>query len=152
DPAPPRAKGRLTVASIFKPKGSKKYVILYHDENGDRRKKTGATDKAVTKRLARDLENRVLLRREGLVDPKAEQYRDQGARPLTEHLDDWHRDMTNKGKTARHADQYRDRAGKLTALVKGVSLDDLVPGRKPEAMVRAAKLLESTLSRAYYGD
>ena len=140
------------MASIFKPKGSKKYVILYHDENGDRRKKTGATDKAVTQRLARDLENKVLLRREGLVDTKAEQYRDQGARPLREHLDDWHRDITNKGKTTRHADQYRDRAGKLAALVKGVSLDELVPGRKPEAMERAAKLLDSALSRAYYGD
>ena len=39
------------MASVFKPKGSKRYVILYFDENGDRRKKTLATDKTVSERL-----------------------------------------------------------------------------------------------------
>ena len=47
------------MASIFKPKGKSKYVILYTDETGRRRKKSGATDKGVTQRIARDLENRV---------------------------------------------------------------------------------------------
>ena len=54
DPAPPQEEGRLTMASVFKPKGSSKYVIFYFDENGSRRKKTGATDKAVTERIAND--------------------------------------------------------------------------------------------------
>jgi hypothetical protein len=45
------------MASIFKPKGSSKYVILAFDENGDRRKKVGTTDKAVTERIARTIEN-----------------------------------------------------------------------------------------------
>jgi hypothetical protein len=53
------------MASVFKPTGSKKYVIFYTDENGRRRKKTGATDKTVTERIARDLENRGALRRGG---------------------------------------------------------------------------------------
>ncbi len=35
------------MASVFKPKGSTKYMILYFDENGRRRKKAGTTDKAV---------------------------------------------------------------------------------------------------------
>ena len=47
------------MASIFKPRGKSKYVIFYTDESGRRRKKTGATDKTVTERIARDLENRV---------------------------------------------------------------------------------------------
>jgi hypothetical protein len=42
-------------------------VIFYTDENGRRRKKTGATDEAVSERIARDIENRVALRREGLA-------------------------------------------------------------------------------------
>ncbi len=75
------------MASVFKPKGSSKYVILYFDENGDRRKKAGTTDKAVSERIARDIENRVALRKEGLVDPKAEAYRDSQDLPLTDHLD-----------------------------------------------------------------
>ena len=37
------------MASVFKPAGKSKYVILYTDENGNRRKKTGATDKQVTR-------------------------------------------------------------------------------------------------------
>jgi predicted GIY-YIG superfamily endonuclease len=55
------------MASIFKPTGKSKYVILYHDETGRRRKKTGATDKAVTKWIARTIESRVALRREGIA-------------------------------------------------------------------------------------
>jgi hypothetical protein len=38
------------------PPGRKKYLIEYIDENGDRRRKTGSTDKGVTERLARDIE------------------------------------------------------------------------------------------------
>jgi hypothetical protein len=140
------------MASVFKPTGKSKYVIFYTDETGRRRKKVGTADKAVSERIARDIENRVALRREGVVDAKAERYRDQGSRPLKEHLDDWHRHMMNKGKTARPADQYRERAGRLAALAKGVSLDELVPGRKSEAIELAVKLLESTLSRSHYGD
>ena len=53
------------MASIFKPKGSSKYVILYFDENGDRRKKVGTTDKAVTERIARGIENKASLASRG---------------------------------------------------------------------------------------
>jgi hypothetical protein len=55
------------MASVFKPAGAKKYVILFTDATGRRRKKTGATDKTVTERIARDIENRVALRREGVI-------------------------------------------------------------------------------------
>ena len=74
------------MASIFKPAGKSKYVIFYHDEDGKRHKKTGATDKQVTERIARDIENRIALRREGVIDPKAEAYRDHEAVPLADHL------------------------------------------------------------------
>ena len=38
-----------------------KYTILYFDENGRRRKEAGATDKAVSERIANDLEKKVAL-------------------------------------------------------------------------------------------
>src|SRR4051794_6462029 len=120
------------MASIFKPKGKTKYAIIYTDESGRRRKKTGATDKTVTRRIARDLENRVALRREGVIDPAAESHANQEGRPLADPLADWHQDMVARGKTARHADQYLERAGKLAALVRGAKLTALEPGRKPE--------------------
>ena len=140
------------MASVFKPAGKPKYVILYTDENGRRRKKIGATDKAVSERIAHDLENNVALRRQGLIDPKAESFRDHEAKPLAHHLDAWHRDMLAKGKTPKHADLSRDRAAKLIAMVKGVSLDRLIPGRKADAMAEAADLLASTLEQARFNN
>src|SRR5262249_19522915 len=117
-----------------------------------RRRKTGTTDKGVTKRIARDIENRVALRREGTVDPREEAFRGHEATSLASHLDDWHKDLMAKGKTAKHADLSRDRAGKLIALVRGASLDELVPGRKAEAMERAARLLADALARAGFSE
>ena len=69
------------MASVFKPKGKSKYVILYHDQNGRRRKQVGTSDKAVSERIARDIENRVALRREGLIDTLAEVYAEHATRP-----------------------------------------------------------------------
>jgi integrase len=127
-------------------------VIIYTDETSRRRKKTGATDKAVSERIGHDLENKVALRRQGLIDPKAESYRYHEANPLAHHLDAWHRDMMAKGKTAKHADLSRDRAAKLIAMVKGVSLDKLIPGRKADAMAQASKLLAQTLEQARFSN
>jgi integrase len=140
------------VATIFKPVGRSKYVIQYFDENGRRRKKTGATEKAVSERMANDIENKIALRKQGLLDPEAETLRDHEAMPLARHLDAWHRDMLAKGKTPKHADLSRDRAAKLIAMVKGVSLDKLVPGRKADAMAEAARLLASTLEHARFNN
>jgi hypothetical protein len=62
------------MASIFKPKGSDKYVINYTDENGRRRKAAGTSDKAVTKQIASKLEGDVALRRRGILDKDAERF------------------------------------------------------------------------------
>ena len=140
------------MASVFKPKGSKKYVIFYTDEAGRRRKKAGATDKGVTQRIARDLENRAALRREGVIDPREDAYVSHESRALADHLSDWHRDMEARGKTAGHADQYRERAGKLAALSRGSRLADLELGRKAEAIERGGRALAAVLKVARLSD
>src|SRR4051812_50149036 len=99
------------MASVFKPKGSTKYVIFYTDENGRRRKKTAATDKAVSERIARDIENRVALLKEGVVDIAAEAYRDHEAKPLADHLADFQAALVAKGVTRNH---YRVTASRIT--------------------------------------
>jgi hypothetical protein len=76
------------MASVFKLKGAKKHVIFYTDESGRRRKKVGAIDKGVTLRIARDLENRAAIRREGLIDPREDAYAAHEVRPLAGHLAD----------------------------------------------------------------
>ena len=67
------------MASVFKAKGAAKYTILYTDQDGRRRKKMGATDKGVSQRIANDLENKVALRKQGLIDPSAERFAAGGA-------------------------------------------------------------------------
>jgi site-specific recombinase XerD len=140
------------MASISKPKGKTRYVILYHDETGRRRKKVGTTDKTVAQRIARDLEKRVALRREGVIDAKADALANHEARPLADHLADWRKDMEARGKTPKHAVQYHERAGKLAALVRGTRLADLERGRKPEARERAARKLADALKTARLSD
>lgn len=122
------------MASIFKPKGSKKYVILYFDEHGKRRKVIGATDKGVTERLARDLENKVLLRREGVIDARDEARRAHEARPVADHLADWHADLVARGVTSKQANQNRTRAGRVIELAKARRLSDLTPSSVQAAL------------------
>jgi len=117
------------MATIFKPKGRAKYVIQYFDEHGRRLKKTGATDKAVTQRLANDLENRVALRREGVVDSKDEAYRDNEARPLADHLADWFKALESKGATTKHVELFTGRARRVVALLLGAKLCEIEPAK-----------------------
>ena len=59
--------------------------------------------------------------------------------------------MVAKGKTPKHADQYRDRtAGRGS--VKGTPVGDLEHGRSIQALARTAAALEDALSHAYFGD
>ena len=55
------------MASIFKPAGKSKYVIVYADENRRRRKKTAYTDKRESERLASQLEETARKVRDGLM-------------------------------------------------------------------------------------
>lgn len=143
------------MASIFRPKGRKKYIIEYFDENGRRRKKTGATDKAVTERIARELENRVALRREGVIDARDDAYRDHEARTILAHLDDWKAALLAKGSSEKHAKVSHANAGRVLKASKARRISDLslsrvegalavlrAEGRGPETMnhhVRAVK-------------
>src|SRR3954449_12516094 len=95
------------MASVFKPAGKSKYVIFYFDENGRRRKKTGANDKAVTERIARDIENKVALRREGLIDAAAERFSESERKPLRAHLEDFIASMKPRSRDARHIQSTR---------------------------------------------
>src|SRR5262245_25230531 len=104
------------MASVFKKARDRKcpgasWFIAYVDDRGVRRMVKGCPDKAATEALARKLESEADLRRRGVIDRKADAYAAHEARPLAVHLADWHRDMTARGKTAKHADQYHDRAG-----------------------------------------
>ncbi len=141
------------MASVFKAKGAKRYTILYHDENGDRRKKAGATDKAVTERIARDIENRVALRREGLIDPKDEAYRTHAGKPLADHLDAYAVHLTDKGRTEAHIDLTISRARRVVALFRGAAIAEIEPANSSaDELARAAAALADRIAPARLSD
>ena len=55
-----------------KGKKNKPYYIQYFDHEGKRQTAKGFTDKGLTEQLAAKLENEVLLRRRGMIDPAQE--------------------------------------------------------------------------------
>jgi integrase len=112
------------VASVFKPKGSDRYVIVWHDGT-KRRKKIGTKDKSVTQRIANDLENKVALRAAGIVDPREEAYAAHGAATLLSHIEAWTESIRSKGGTAQHVKLHSARALRVVALLKGAKLADI---------------------------
>ncbi len=135
------------MASIFKPKGSDKYVIVYRDENKKRRWKKGTKDKAVTERIARGLENKVALRKEGLVDPREEAFSQHGSEPLLTHADAWTGEIRSRGGTAQHVKMHSSRALRIIALIKGATLVE-IEAPKPATKAGVKKALESLRSFA----
>ena len=122
------------MASVFKRKRDRtnklaSWFIAYQDENGKRRMAKGCPDKAATEALARKLESEAALRRRGVIDPKAESYRDHEARPLAEHLDAWRQSMAAKDSTAKHVELFSTRAARVVALLKGADLSEIEPAR-----------------------
>src|SRR2546423_14691334 len=102
------------MASVFKKtrdrqrKGASWY-IAYADERGRRRMVKGCPDKAATEALARKLESEADLRRRGVIDLRADAYADHEARPLADHLTDFHAYLIGQGGAAKHAALTRNR-------------------------------------------
>jgi integrase len=142
------------MASIFKPKGKAKYVILYTDETGRRRKKVGATDKAVTQRLANKLEDRVALRREGVVDSRDEAFARHATQPLAVHTAAWVEALLSRGVTCRHAKLHSSRAMRIVALLKGADLAEITPTKPAtrEGVARADAELRKCVASARVSD
>jgi hypothetical protein len=113
------------MASVFKPKGSDKYVIVYRDSNRKRRWKVGTRDKAVTQRIANALVEKVALRKDGLVDPRDEAYAKHAAESLLSHVDAWRDELRSRGATRQHVKLHASRAMRVVALIKGAKLHQI---------------------------
>ncbi len=102
------------MASIFKRSGSDRYLISYTAEDGRRRRihtKTG--DKTVAEALAREMERKALLRREGVLCPADERRAGAERNPLSLHLDEYRNYLAAKGDTTTHANKTKARAKKV---------------------------------------
>ncbi|HEY2157444.1 MAG TPA: tyrosine-type recombinase/integrase [Isosphaeraceae bacterium] len=133
----------------------KRGTVWYYrfvDADGVSRERKGCPDRRETESMAVSAEAEASKVRAGFIDRKDLGYRGNEARPVSDHLDEWHNDMRARGKTLGHADQYRERAGKLVALVRGAKLAEIEPGRGREASERGAVALENILKSARLSD
>jgi integrase len=113
------------MASIYKPPGRSKYIIEFRDENGRRRRKTGATDKAVSQRIANDIENKVALRKQGLIDPAAERFADAARKPITKHVEDFVASLEARARDAKHIRTTRTYVERILTQTDAEHVSDL---------------------------
>ena len=74
------------------------------------------------------------LRREGVVDPKDEAYRDHEARPLADHVSDFQAALVAKGDTKNHHLVTISRITRILTLAKFKRISDLSLSRTMEAI------------------
>jgi integrase len=148
----------LIMASFFKRKRDRKrpgaaWYFAYTDERGVRRTRKGCPDKSATEAMARKLESEAAHRRRGVIDPRADAYAAQEARPLSAHLTDWFRALQNRGNTPKHAELSRVRAARVVAIVKGAVPFELDPETPTRAnLARAAAMIEALVASARLSD
>ena len=105
----------MTWQACTSPPVEAKYIIEYRDANGKRHRKSGCTDKAMTQRLAKDIENRKAPAQEGLIDPAAERFADSGRKPIVQHLDDFTASMEARARDDKHIKTTRTYIERIVA-------------------------------------
>ncbi len=90
------------MAGIYRRKKGGCYYITYQVRPGRRKTVTGCKDRAATEALARKLEADAMLRREGVIDARAEKLAQWESAPIEQHLDAFEQAMQGKGSTAKH--------------------------------------------------
>jgi integrase len=119
----------LSVASIFKLGGRKNrkscYWVEYIDYDGTRRRKKGFTDKGLTEQLAAKLENEVMMRRRGMLDPQAEKLAEQRQLPLKDHLAAFRASMVQRLTTEKHVKLTMSRVQAVVTGCEATTLVDL---------------------------
>jgi integrase len=115
------------MASFRKIRGN--WFFRYTDGDGKKRERKGCSDRRVTEEMARAAETEAAKVRTGMIDPRDVAYGDHEARPLDEHLDDWHAFLVGKGSTLNYATLCRVRVARLIDLGRIGRISDLSPSR-----------------------
>jgi integrase len=118
------------MASIYKAKWTKYWLITYHDHDGKRKTKNSkTTDKRAAQRIAANFEANAALRREGVIDPREDKYAQAETRPLSEHLADFERSMKARDVTEGHCHETCTMIRKLLERGELRRISDLTAAR-----------------------
>ena len=94
---------------------SRKWYIQYRDENGEKKRVPGFSDKEATRQLASKIERTVERTKAGLQDQN-----DTGLqRPFTSHLEDFGKHLRAKEDTEKHVSQT---VGRIRRLLEGCNI------------------------------
>ncbi len=118
-------------------KRGKNWYYRYIDAEGKRVERKGCPDRRETLAMAAAAEAEAGRIRSGLSDSRAEARRRHTARPLADHLADWHAYLIDKGATAKHAASSLESARRVVALSDGASLAEIDTPRTAKATERA---------------
>jgi integrase len=127
------------MASVFKrtrDRGNRlaSWYFAYVDADGVRRTEKGCPDKAATEAMARKAESEAELRRRGIIDAKADGWLAHDARPLADHVRDWHAYLLAKESTGQHADLSRNRVARVIELARVDRILALAPSKIQAAL------------------
>ena len=120
---------------LFKRAPGANWTARYFDHEGRRlTRSTGTTDKAAAERILRDWIAAAALRREGVIDAKADGYAEADRRPIADHLADYRADLLNRGRTKHHAHETHALAERITTLARADRLSALTADRIASAL------------------
>ena len=125
------------MASVFKRNG--KWIAAFKGADGRWKNHTAGTDKGEAARLANLWEHEAKLRRDGLVDPKADGYKAADAQDIAGHVTDYENSLRDRGRTERHATLT---ANRVRALFKKAAITRVTDIR-PAAVHRALAELKA---------
>jgi len=121
--------------TLFKRHGRGAWVAQWYDYAGKRMfRSTGTTDRAAAERILAKYVADAALRREGVVDPRADSFAIAERRPLADHVADWRAHLTAKGVTAKQVAQVAKRVETLTEKLDAKRLSDLVASKVQTAI------------------
>lgn len=132
------------MASIYKrgedgPKKKAHWYIAFTDHTGQRRTRKGFTDKALTEQLAAKLEQEVMLRKRGLIDPAAEEVADQKKLAIGIHLEAYEKSLKGRKTTGKHVGLTLSRVRKV---IDGCGIETLADIREDSVEEFLGDMLE----------
>ena len=117
------------MASIYRRKKGGTFYITYQMRPGQRRTVKGCKDRAATDALARKLEADAMLRREGIIDTRAEKLALSESAPLEDHINAFEAALRAKGGTAEHVRRTMSFIRGIAAACRFERLSDLDAAR-----------------------
>ncbi len=115
------------MASVYK-RGNQ-WIASFKGADGLWKALAAGTDKGEARRMANHWANEAKLRREGLVDLKADDYKAANNKGIGEHVSEFVADLKARGASVKHYSLTENRVRRVLDLVGAEKLADLTPSR-----------------------